>query len=66
MDADMEALAALLAQFLAAIPEELRLRLTDAARALLQALRALLDWLASLLSPGEAERPVEVHDIPIL
>jgi len=66
MDADMEALAALLAQFLATIPGELRVRLTDAARALLQAVRALLDWLASLLSGGEQERPVEVHDIPIL
>jgi hypothetical protein len=63
---DMEALAALLAQLLSAVPEELRSRLTEAARALLQALRALLDWLASLLGRGEEHAPVEVRDIPIL
>ncbi len=66
MDADMEALVALLAQLLAAAPEELRLRLADAARALLKALRALLDWLATLLGGGPEDHPIEVHDIPIL
>ncbi len=64
-EGEVDFFLALLGQLLAAAPDELRLRLTQAARALLQALRALLDWLAERLISGESG-PVEVHDIPIL
>ncbi len=71
MDDELDALVALLAQLLSTIPKELRLRLTEAARALLQALRALLDWLAALLDGahnggGDEDSALEVRDIPIL
>jgi hypothetical protein len=65
-EGEVDFFLALIGQLLAAAPEELRLRLTQAARALLQALRALLDWLAERLTAGESSSPVEVHDIPIL
>ncbi len=71
MDDELDALAALLAQLLSTIPRELGLRLTEAARALLQALRAILDWLAALFDGahndgGDEDSALEVHDIPIL
>ena len=60
-----EQLAQLIEQLLAMVPDELRLRLTEAVRQLLEALRALIDWCAARLErrPGDQ---VEVHDIPIL
>lgn len=47
------------------VPEDLQLRIAEAVRELLVALRALIDWLVTRLEhrPGG---PVEVRDIPIL
>ncbi|MDE3131864.1 MAG: hypothetical protein KGL16_11995 [Acidobacteriota bacterium] len=62
---DAESLQLLIEQLLSAVPDELRVRLTEALRQLLEALRALIDWfVARLEQRGSAE--VEVHDIPIL
>jgi hypothetical protein len=66
VDDELEAFAALLRQLLETVPDEITLRLTEAARAMLQALRALLDWLAALLGATDPDGPVEVRDIPIL
>jgi hypothetical protein len=58
-------LAALIEQLLALVPDELRVRLTEAVRELLEALRALIDWCVARLEhrPGSQ---IEVRDIPIL
>lgn len=63
--ADADALAQLIEQLLGLVPEELRTRLTDAVRQLLEALRALIDWCVSRLERRSAGE-VEVRDIPIL
>jgi DNA-binding HxlR family transcriptional regulator len=52
-------------QLLAIVPEELRVRLTEAVRQLLEALRALIDWCVARLE-RRAAAEVEVRDIPIL
>jgi hypothetical protein len=62
---DPEALADVLGQLLALVPEDLRLLLTDAARQLLEALRALIDWCVARLEHRTVDE-VEVRDIPIL
>jgi hypothetical protein len=58
-------LAQLIEQLLGLVPDELRVRLTDAVRELLEALRALIDWCVARLErqPGSQ---IEVRDIPIL
>ncbi len=62
---DPDALSQLVEQLLGLVPDELRLRLTEAVRQLLEALRMLIDWCVSRLERrGAAE--VEVRDIPIL
>lgn len=60
-----EQMAQMLEQLLSLVPDELRLRLTDALRQLLEALRALIDWWVQRLErrPGGE---VEVRDIPII
>jgi hypothetical protein len=63
---DADALAQLVEQVLALVPEELRLRVTEAARALLEALRALIDWCVQRLERRHGDGAVEVRDIPIL
>ena len=64
---DAESLARLIEQLLAMVPDDLRSRLTDAARQLLEALRALIDWCVTRLECGGARGgEVEVRDIPIL
>ena len=60
-----DSLAELVEQLLALVPDELRMRLTEALRQLLEAIRALIDWCAARLERG-ASAEVEVHDIPIL
>lgn len=62
---DPDSLAQLAEELLALVPNELRVRLTDALRRLLEAIRALIDWCVARLDcrGGEA---IEVHDIPIL
>ena len=60
-----ESLAQLLEELLAMVPDELRVRLTEAMRALLEAIRALIDWCVAHLD-RRGSQPVEVHDIPIL
>lgn len=60
-----DALAQLAEQLLALVPDELRLRLTEALRQLLEALRALIDWCVARLE-RRASGAVEVRDIPIL
>ena len=62
--ADLQALAALLESARASLPPELTHQLAQAARELLIALRALIDWWIARLE-REAETPVEVEDIPI-
>jgi hypothetical protein len=60
-----DSLAQLIEQLLTLVPDELRVRLTAAARQLLEALRALIDWcVAHLERRGSGD--VEVRDIPIL
>ncbi len=58
-------LAQLIEQLLTLVPDELRMRLTEAVRQLLEALRALIDWCVSRLEhrPGDQ---LEVRDIPII
>jgi non-ribosomal peptide synthetase component F len=67
---ELESLAQLFAQLLTAIPDELQVATVEAVRALLEALKAVLDWLASILTRGGgasgAEPDLQVHDIPIL
>jgi hypothetical protein len=63
--ADADALAQLLEQLLVVVPTELRARLTEAVRQLLEALRALIDWCVSRLERRTGGE-VEVRDIPIL
>jgi len=63
--ADAETVAALVEQLLALVPDELRARLTEAFRQLLEAIRALIDWCVARLE-HRASAEVEVHDIPIL
>ena len=46
------------------MPPEVARQLAGAARELLLALRALIDWWIARLEQ-EPERPVEVQDIPI-
>ena len=62
---DDEAVAQLVEQLLALVPDELRLRLVEAVRQLLEALRALIDWCVERLE-RRSGRAVEVRDIPIL
>lgn len=62
--ADLQALAGLLDTARTSVPPELARQLAEAARELLIALRALIDWwIARLERPPET--PVEVQDIPI-
>lgn len=64
---DADSLAQLIEQLLALVPDDLRARLTEAARQLLEALRALIDWcVARLESRAPGGGGVEVRDIPIL
>ena len=64
---DADSLAQLIEQLLATVPDDLRSRLTEAARQLLEALRALIDWCVTRLECGRASGgEVEVRDIPIL
>ncbi len=63
--ADADALAQVIEQLLALVPGELRARLTEAVRQLLEALRALIDWCVSRLE-RRTDGEVEVRDIPIL
>ncbi len=67
---DADSLAQLIEQLLAMVPDDLRARLTEAARQLLEALRALIDWCVTRLECGGARGggsgEVEVRDIPIL
>ena len=58
------ALAGLLESARSSLPPELAHQLAQAARELLIALRALIDWWIARLE-REPERPVEVEDIPI-
>ena len=60
-----DSLTELVEQLLALVPDDLRMRLTEALRQLLEAIRALIDWCAARLERG-ARTEVEVHDIPIL
>ena len=61
---DLQALAGLLEVARTSVPPEVARQLADAARELLLALRALIDWWIARLEK-EPERPVEVQDIPI-
>jgi hypothetical protein len=61
---DIQALAGLLETARSSLPPELAHQLAQAARELLIALRALIDWWIARLE-REPERPVEVQDIPI-
>jgi len=63
--ADADALAQVIEQLLALVPAELRARLTEAVRQLLEALRALIDWCVARLE-HRTGAGVEVRDIPIL
>jgi hypothetical protein len=61
---DLQALAGLLEAARTSLPPELAHQLAQAARELLIALRALIDWWIARLD-REPEAPVEVEDIPI-
>ncbi len=61
---DLQALAGLLETARTSLPPELARQLAEAAREMLLALRALIDWWIARLE-REPERPVEVQDIPI-
>jgi hypothetical protein len=61
---DLQALAGLLETARSSVPPDVARQLAEAARELLIALRALIDWwIARLERPPET--PVEVQDIPI-
>jgi hypothetical protein len=62
---DDDSLAQLVEQLLALVPDDLRLRLTEALRQLLEAIKALIDWCVARLERRASEAR-EVHDIPIL
>ena len=62
---DADSLAQLAEQLLALVPDDLRIRLAEALRQLLEAIRALIDWCVARLE-HRASEPPEVHDIPIL
>ena len=61
---DLQALTGLLETARTSVPPELARQLAEAARELLVALRALIDWWIERLERN-TERPVEVEDIPI-
>ena len=61
---ELQALAGLLEAARSSVPPEVARQLADAARELLLALRALIDWWIARLEQ-EPQRPVEVQDIPI-
>jgi hypothetical protein len=61
---ELETLLAALASLRELIPPDLQRRLSDAARELLLAVRALIDWYLERAKQGRAE-PAEVQDIPI-
>jgi len=61
---DLQALAVLLDAARTSVPPEVARQLAEAARELLLALRALIDWWIARLE-REPEQPVEVQDIPI-
>ena len=61
---DIAALAGLLEAARTSLPPELAHQLASAARELLLALRALIDWWIARLE-HEPEVPLEVQDIPI-
>jgi hypothetical protein len=61
---DLQALAGLLDTARTSLPPELARQLAHAARELLVALRALIDWWIARLE-REPDQPVEVQDIPI-
>ena len=61
---DLQALTGLLEIARTSVPPELARQLAEAARELLIALRALIDWWIARLE-RVPERPVEVQDIPI-
>ena len=61
---DLQALAGLLDAARTSLPPELARQLAEAARELLVALRALIDWWIARLE-REPDQPVEVQDIPI-
>ena len=61
---DLQALAGLLEVARTSVPPELARQLAEAARELLLALRALIDWWIARLE-REPAQPVEVQDIPI-
>ncbi|HEX3802092.1 MAG TPA: hypothetical protein VHV75_04555 [Solirubrobacteraceae bacterium] len=63
---DSDSLTQLVEQLLALVPDELRVRVTEALRQLLEALRALIDWCVARLEHGAGGGEVEVRDIPIL
>jgi len=60
----LQALAGLLDAARTSVPPELARQLAEAARELLVALRALIDWWIARLE-REPDQPVEVQDIPI-
>jgi hypothetical protein len=62
---DIDSLTQLAEELLALVPDELRLRLTEALRQLLEAIKALIDWCVARLERRGGDA-VEVHDIPIL
>ena len=61
---DLQALAGLLDAARTSVPPELARQLAEAAREMLLALRALIDWWIARLE-REPDQPVEVQDIPI-
>jgi hypothetical protein len=62
---DPDPLTQVIEQLLTLVPAELRARLTEAVRQLLEALRELIDWCVSKLE-RRTNGEVEVRDIPIL
>ena len=61
---DLQALAGLIDVARSSVPPEVARQLAEAARELLIALRALIDWWIARLE-RVPEQPVEVQDIPI-
>jgi len=61
---DLQALAGLLDTARSSVPPELARQVAEAARELLLALRALIDWWIARLERAP-DAPVEVEDIPI-